>query len=72
MYHILNGIYMSSSITNIPMFLQTQLTDTKYSNVTGGQVVEAVMYNDNVVFYSGLKKSSTVTQAVCEMLLLPP
>lgn len=63
-YHVLNGTYSAAQITNMPAFVPTRLTDMMYSNVTGGQVVEAIKVMDNVTFYSGLLANSTVTQAV--------
>lgn len=47
-----------------PVFLPTMLNDSMYTNVTGGQVVEAVKQGDSVVFYSGLLSNATVTTAV--------
>ncbi|KAL8645929.1 MAG: hypothetical protein Q9226_007075 [Calogaya cf. arnoldii] len=62
-YHIINGTYPASAVTESPVFLPTMLNDTMYSNVTGGQVVEAVMQGENVIFYSGLLNNATVTTA---------
>ncbi|KAL8924105.1 MAG: hypothetical protein Q9208_004242 [Pyrenodesmia sp. 3 TL-2023] len=63
MYHILNGTYPASAVTETPAFIPTMLNNTAYTNVTGGQVVEALRQEDNVVFYSGLVMNSTVTTA---------
>ncbi|KAI4087544.1 MAG: hypothetical protein LQ344_006697 [Seirophora lacunosa] len=62
-YHIINGTYPASAVTETPVFLPTMLNDSMYANVTGGQVVEAVMQEDSVVFYSGLLSNATVTTA---------
>ncbi|KAL9130543.1 MAG: hypothetical protein Q9217_001311 [Psora testacea] len=62
-YHVLNGTYPASAITEKPAFVPTLLSDTSYANVTGGQVVEAIKQGDSVVFYSGLLANSTVTTA---------
>ncbi|KAL8959511.1 MAG: hypothetical protein Q9193_003640 [Seirophora villosa] len=62
-YHIINGTYASSAVTETPVFLPTMLNDSMYANVTGGQVVEAVMQEDSVVFYSGLLSNASVTMA---------
>ncbi|KAL8887832.1 MAG: hypothetical protein Q9192_006268 [Flavoplaca navasiana] len=62
-YHIINGTYRSDAVTDMPVFLPTMLNNTDYANVTGGQVVQAVMQGENVVFYSGLLNNSTVTEA---------
>jgi len=63
-YHVLQGTFNSSLITNQPMFLQTLLNNASFSNVTGGQRVEAVKINNNVTFISGLRDNSSVTMAV--------
>lgn len=63
MYHVLNGTYNASAISSTAAFIPTMLSDSTYSNVTGGQVVQAVSQGDNVVFFSGLLQNSTVTQA---------
>lgn len=64
-YHVLQGEYYASNITDTPAFIHTLLNDTTYTNVTGGQVVEAIKQDNNTYFYSGLLANSTVTQAVC-------
>ncbi|KAI9814819.1 MAG: hypothetical protein M1827_003085 [Pycnora praestabilis] len=61
-YHVLNGTYPASAITN-NMFIPTMLNNASYSNVTGGQVVEAGKSGSSVIFTSGLKMESTVTTA---------
>jgi len=63
LYHILNGTYYGSQISNTPAFVPTYLNNATYSNVTGGQRVEAVVNSGNVTFFSGLLANSTVTQA---------
>ena len=65
-YHVLNGTYPASSIMSTPAFIPTMLNNPAYSNVTGGQVVEAVAQGTSVEFYSGLLANSTVTTAVGE------
>jgi len=62
-YHVLNGTYLSSAITNQSAFVPTLLTNELYTNVTGGQVVEAVTVGDKVTFFSGLLANSTVSTA---------
>lgn len=64
MYHVLNGTYASSAIKTTPAFIPTMLTNKAYSNVTGGQRVEAMLMGQNVTFTSGLLTQSHVTQAV--------
>lgn len=64
-YHVLNGTHNSTSIGNMTSFIPTMLNNPMYSNVTGGQRVEALMTGKNVTFFSGLQANSSVTQAVC-------
>lgn len=63
-YHVLNGTYLSSAITNTSAFVPTRLTNQTFTNVTGGQVVEAINIGGNVTFYSGLLQNVSVVQAV--------
>lgn len=62
-YHVLNGTYMSQAITNSSVFVPTSLMNPLFTNVTGGQVVEAISREGNVTFYSGLLSNSSVTTA---------
>jgi uncharacterized surface protein with fasciclin (FAS1) repeats len=62
-YHVLNGTIRSDQITNTSAFVPTLLTNPQYTNVTGGQVVQAVERDGNVTFFSGLLANSTVSQA---------
>ncbi|KAL9603537.1 MAG: hypothetical protein Q9179_002154 [Wetmoreana sp. 5 TL-2023] len=62
-YHILNGTYSASAVTETPAFIPTLLNNSAYANVTGGQVVEVVKQGDNVLFYSGLLANASVTTA---------
>ncbi|CAF3636470.1 unnamed protein product [Fusarium graminearum] len=64
-YHILNGTYYASNITDMDMaaFIPTHLTNSTYTNVTSGQRVEAMAMNDTVSFYSGFRAQSNVTKA---------
>lgn len=68
-YHVLNGTFQASQVTNQSAFIHTLLTNETYTNVTGGQVVEAVQVGNETVFYSGLLQNSTVTTAVSPFLL---
>ena len=63
-YHVLNGTYYASNVTDMAAFIPTLLTNSTYSNVTGGQVVGAMAEGDTVSFYSALKQQSNVTEAV--------
>jgi hypothetical protein len=46
------------------MFIRTMLNDRPASNITGGQVVEAVKVHDRFSFFSGLLTESIVTSTV--------
>lgn len=70
LYHILQGQYYASNITDTPAFVPTLLNDTLLTNVTSGQVVEAITQDNKLFFYSGLLMNSTVTQAVRRFISL--
>lgn len=66
LYHVLNGTYFASNLTETngtAQFIPTMLTNETYTNVTGGQRVEAIGTDEDVVFYSALKDNSTVVEA---------
>lgn len=63
-YHVLNGTYPSSAITNMSAFVPTLLTNPLFTNVTGGQRVQAKLSSGNVTIFSGLLNNSTVTTPV--------
>lgn len=69
-YHVLNGTFMSTAVMEEAAFIPTLLMNMTYTNVTGGQVVEAVKQGEVVSFYSGLKEEANVTKAVCSPLSL--
>ncbi|KAI1028738.1 hypothetical protein LB505_012108 [Fusarium chuoi] len=62
-YHVLNGTYYASNISDTPAFVPTLLNNATYANVTGGQRVEALANGDTVSFYSGFRQQSNVTKA---------
>ncbi|KAE8450835.1 hypothetical protein EG329_005748 [Mollisiaceae sp. DMI_Dod_QoI] len=62
-YHVLNGFFSSSTFIATEQFLPTLLTNTTFTNVTGGQVVGGVLNGKTVQLMSGLKEMSTVTTA---------
>ena len=68
-YHVLVGVFNSSSITETPAFPATLLNDTAYANVTGGQVVEVRAEDDGVEVITGFKNSVNVTEAVSWVVL---
>jgi Fasciclin domain len=45
-YGLLKGGYPTLSITTTPQFIQSNLSDSTYANVTGGQAVELVLGSD--------------------------
>ena len=63
-YNVINGTHYASAFNGTPAFLPTTLNNPAYTNVTGGQVLEAVTLGQNVTIFSGLLQNSTVTQAV--------
>jgi uncharacterized surface protein with fasciclin (FAS1) repeats len=63
-YHVLQGNFPASAITDRPAFVPTLLDNPRYTNVTGGQRVEVVKKEDKVYVYSGGRANSTVTKAV--------
>lgn len=62
-YHLLNGTFPTASLTNKPQFIPTSLTNISYSNVTGGQKVEALS-DGHSRFVSALNTTSNVIIAV--------
>jgi uncharacterized surface protein with fasciclin (FAS1) repeats len=56
-YHVLSGTYPSFNGTSFPV---TSLSAPAYTNVTGGQVVQAVGDDSGVSFYSGLLQNASV------------
>ena len=63
-YHVVPELVYASAISTTPVFAPTLLTNSSYTNVTGGQVVEAQLSGKNVIITSGLKMPSTVVKAV--------
>jgi len=68
-YHVLNGTYLAGDITSTPAFVPSFLQNTSFTNVTGGQRVEAVRNGSDISFFSGLLEKSTVTTGVCPPFL---
>lgn len=64
-YHVLNGTY--STFMTMPEFIPTALAQGPYSNVSQGQVVEAIRSsnasNATVSLFSGLLSESTIISA---------
>lgn len=64
-YHVLNGSYANFSTT--PSFIHTALMNTTYSNVTGGQVVEAVGSSNGSTFYTGMSSPQSCLETHLNM-----
>ena len=82
-YHILNGTLNTGSLSSVPSFLPSYLTNVTYSNTTGGTSVHAVRQaGDTLVLVSGLGTRSTIierdlafsggTVQVIDTFLTPP
>ena len=71
-YHVLGSTVPGSGFTGTSQFLKTLLTDNRFTNVTGGQVVEGVARNGKVLILSGLKEVSIVQTAVSNSTLSKP
>lgn len=59
-YHVLQGNYAASAFTNTSQFIPTALNVSAYSNVTGGQRVEARLNGSSVDIFTGLLQESQV------------
>lgn len=64
-YSLVKGGFPRVSFTDEPQFVPTNLVDAKFSNVTGGQVVELVESNGKPQVISGNRSISTLTTSVC-------
>ena len=63
-YHIANGTHPSATFGLQPLFVPTLLTNSNYTNVTGGQVVEIATLNNTPTIVTGVKATSQVVEAV--------
>jgi hypothetical protein len=63
-YHILHGVYSELSISNQPQFIPTLLTNTSYTNMTGGQSVQAIAKDGIVTFGSAVNQVSRLLTPV--------
>lgn len=68
-YHILQGARTAAQLVpGTPAFIPTMLDDTKFTNVTGGQVVENIKQGgDTVIIVSGRGERSTVLETVSSL-----
>lgn len=65
-YHIIPGLHRADSYNSSFSFTPSWLSNSSYTNVTGGQVVGGVMQAGDVnIFTSGMGSRSTLLQAVC-------
>jgi uncharacterized surface protein with fasciclin (FAS1) repeats len=65
-YHLLQGIHADVFLDVPPQFIPTLLRNNSYTNVTGGQRVEAVSSGGRVNFYSAAKSiSHLITPVRC-------
>ncbi|KAF2191332.1 FAS1 domain-containing protein [Zopfia rhizophila CBS 207.26] len=53
----------SDLVNALLVFIPTLLTNESYTNVTGGQILEAVRIGSKTVFFSGLLHNASVTEA---------
>jgi uncharacterized surface protein with fasciclin (FAS1) repeats len=63
-YHVLNGTYPASSFTSMPQFIPSLLTNTSFTNLTGGHRVEGYTDGSSVDIVSGGLATSMVVTAV--------
>ena len=63
-YSLIKGGFPRVSFTNESQFLPSNLVDAKYSNVTGGQVVELIENDGRPQVISGNQSVSTLTTSV--------
>ncbi|KIX03418.1 uncharacterized protein Z518_06970 [Rhinocladiella mackenziei CBS 650.93] len=63
LYHITNGTHPSATFGLQPLFVPTLLTNSSYTNVTGGQVVEIASQDNKPTVVSGVKAVSHVVEA---------
>jgi uncharacterized surface protein with fasciclin (FAS1) repeats len=62
-YHVLNGTHSNFTETQ---FVPTLLQPPQYTNVTGGQVVQAVPGENSTAFFSGLLNNASTTGSPLE------
>jgi uncharacterized surface protein with fasciclin (FAS1) repeats len=63
-YHLLPGTTYITLGETVEAFLATYLSNKTYSNVTGGQIVEAYVVNGNATVVSGLLTKGVIVTAV--------
>jgi uncharacterized surface protein with fasciclin (FAS1) repeats len=68
-YHILQGVHTRGFVTAIPQFLYTSLKDPRYTNVTGGQTIQAVLRNDQAVFRGAVNSEAGHVDGEADIVL---
>lgn len=63
-YHLLHGGYSLGSFSATPQFASSYLTNSSWTNVTGGAVVQLVESGGNPSMVSALGQHSSVTKGV--------
>ena len=63
-YHLLQGIHADVFLDVPPQFIPTLLRNSSYTNVTGGQRVEAVSSAGHIIFYTAAKAASNLVTPV--------
>ncbi|KAI0017816.1 FAS1 domain-containing protein [Xylariomycetidae sp. FL0641] len=82
-YHTLNGSYRVSDFGNSSMFIPTMLTSANYTNVTGGQRLEAKRIDDHVTFFDAFLQNASIVapdvnftggtvQIIDRLMTIPP
>lgn len=66
-YHILHGGYSLGSFSTVPQFASSYLSNSSFTNVTGGAVVELVEDGGNPVVVSALRVQSSITKGVSSL-----
>jgi uncharacterized surface protein with fasciclin (FAS1) repeats len=61
-YHLANETHPSATFGIEPLFPATLLSNTSYTNVTGGQRVEMMLDNDQPAIVSGIKAMSRIVR----------
>ena len=59
-YHVLQGVHADTTLDGPPQFITTLLTNSSYTNVTGGQRVEVVSSGGHLKVYSAAKAVSNI------------
>jgi uncharacterized surface protein with fasciclin (FAS1) repeats len=70
-YHIVHGVHSRGFVDQEPEFLHTLLTDPRYNNVTGGQVVEIARNDeDECVFRAAVNCEAKHVEGEADLVFL--